>query len=332
MYKKISITLALFLFPAVSFAATTEFPVNRMYKMATEQQVSSFLQISDATTAALDGGAFYSTSSAEVYAVEEDGVGALSRVIEEFTYSIPETATINSAEICHWYSSRFDFDDVKLGMTKYNGYFTGGAPSDWAKISTQTGTDLEGMTRYDWSTFTSSTYTCHSLNSTGLSWLESGSGVLTVGWRTSLDLDSTPPSVPNPIYIEWYGPAYTGQESYLSINYTEDAPPSSSSGSYLETSSGSLTLLHGFCNSYILDGSGSAIGCDEWDFSIEIQAIHALASLNNHGLYSLMILFFRWYFWLFLAWIFIRGLFNILTQKRKDYIKRTFNKFKRRFL
>lgn len=113
-----------------------------------------------------------------------------------------------------------------------------------------------------------SQYNCLDLNEKGVAAI-TATGVTALGMRFVSDADNKAPGAFGNNVVQFYAGDSSIFKPYLEVRYA--GLPVVGSGTSLGT--GALVYEHSACNTYILNGSGAAIGCDTWDTSIEIPYV-----------------------------------------------------------
>lgn len=141
------------------------------------------------------------------------------------------------------------------------------------------------------------------------------------GWRTNRDIANIAPSSGgnNIERFESYTADETGtdKDPYMEVVY--HLPSSSSSSSSPTLGTGSLLLASSFCQGFeeFETGSGTTgFTCNQWDTTIEVEAIGALRVEAGAIIYSAIFLMIRLFVIFYLLYKLVTGLFKIMTHYR----------------
>lgn len=183
---------------------------------------TSWASVRGASSGNFDGCGIVSDSGTDVSAYEfvSGATVSILRVIELLpTSSLPDTAVISSAKVCHYYTAATTGESLGLvNITTTSS--TAISTNDFGTMpDTTSAPPAEGMTRVALSGITTGGYTCHDLNATGISWINL-TGNTNFGWRFGRDLDNT--SGAANYVARWRSADYAGTSSdpYLEVTYT----------------------------------------------------------------------------------------------------------------
>lgn len=242
------------------------------------------------------------------------------------TASLPDDAIIDSGALLMYATAKGD------AINQAQSYVTVTGLNTMASATTLTATDFDqrAFTKYsddlDITGITTSAYNTFTLNSTGLMNINL-SAITKLNILVGHDIENVDPAAngSNNVRFASEENATSTFRPVLKISYHQPASSAASSASSVSSScsgtgcnlnlSGSLVITHSACNQYILDGSGSAIGCDSWDTAIEIPAVRFFVSAaQNISMLTLTYLFLGViaFFWVKAILSFI---FRVLTQR-----------------
>lgn len=153
--------------------------------------------------------------------------------------------------------------------------------SDW-DLATFSSTNLGSIS---WGSLVrdASTYNCITLNEDGLAYINS-SGTTKFGLMASNDFNDVEPTDGNIISLFYYSESSEETSPYLSMTFGGSSSSSAGTGSYLESSTGSIILGDSLCSDFYpaVYSGGVMVAqafCVEWDHRVEIQALHFAAQL-----------------------------------------------------